>query len=255
MLRFAAVSDIHGNLPAIESAAADITARGIATVVNLGDNVSGPLWPKETAKFLMSTGWIHIAGNHDRTVLDADLSTLGASDQYARKHIDQSQLQWLRSLVRVAEWKEGLLLCHGTPTDDMSYLADTVEHERLRRATPGELTDRLRGMRARIILCGHSHSPRVVHSANSTVIINPGSVGLQAYRDDGALPHVVECGSPHARYAVVTIDNEACSVDHIALPYDHRSAARQARKNGRPEWAVALETGFMASEKNEAERA
>jgi hypothetical protein len=56
---------------------------------------------------------------------------------------------------------------------------------------------------------------------------------------------VVECGSPHARYAIVTIDGDACSVDHVALPYDHCAAAKQARKNGRPEWATALETGFV----------
>jgi len=53
MTSIALIADIHGNLPAIEAVAADIAARGISRVVNLGDHVSGPLWPRETIDFLM----------------------------------------------------------------------------------------------------------------------------------------------------------------------------------------------------------
>lgn len=245
MTRFAAVSDIHGNIRALEQVIADIARRGITTVVNLGDHASGPLWPRETVDLLMTLSWVHIGGNHDRTLTHDDPETMGPSDAYARAHLEHHHRAWLRDLPLTREWSHGILLCHGTPADDMAYLADTVEHGRLRRATPGELTARVNDMQATVILCGHSHTPRVVHAANGMVIVNPGSVGLQAYRDDGAQPHVVECGSPHARYAIVTIDGNACSVDHVALPYDHHAAAKQARKNGRPEWATALESGFM----------
>lgn len=49
-MRIAFVSDTHGNLTALEAVAADITRRGADRVVNLGDNLSGPLLPRETAQ-------------------------------------------------------------------------------------------------------------------------------------------------------------------------------------------------------------
>ena len=52
-MRIALVSDIHGNLAALEAVAADICRRGADQVVNLGDNLSGPLLPCETAQWLI----------------------------------------------------------------------------------------------------------------------------------------------------------------------------------------------------------
>ena len=53
-MRIAAVSDIHGNLFALDAVLADIERRGVDLIVNLGDIVSGPLLPRETAERLMS---------------------------------------------------------------------------------------------------------------------------------------------------------------------------------------------------------
>ena len=49
-LRIAIVSDIHGNLPALEAVWAEIERAAPALVVNLGDIASGPLWPRETVQ-------------------------------------------------------------------------------------------------------------------------------------------------------------------------------------------------------------
>jgi len=51
-MRLAIVSDIHGNLPALEAVVANINAARPDLVINLGDCVSGPLWPKETLQLL-----------------------------------------------------------------------------------------------------------------------------------------------------------------------------------------------------------
>lgn len=65
-MRIAVVSDIHGNLDALEAVMADLRGRAIDRVVNLGDSLAGPLLPKETAQFFMARqDWIHLAGNHD----------------------------------------------------------------------------------------------------------------------------------------------------------------------------------------------
>ncbi|MDB5892952.1 MAG: metallophosphoesterase, partial [Rhodoferax sp.] len=79
-MRIAVVSDIHGNLPALQAVAADIARRGVDQVVNLGDSLSGPLMPLATARDLMARDWVHLAGNHERQLLNARVGTLGASD-------------------------------------------------------------------------------------------------------------------------------------------------------------------------------
>jgi predicted phosphodiesterase len=48
------LSDIHGNLPALQQVVADLQRRGVERVFNLGDGISGPLWPKDTTQFLMA---------------------------------------------------------------------------------------------------------------------------------------------------------------------------------------------------------
>jgi predicted phosphodiesterase len=53
-MKFAAVSDIHGNLPALEAVLADIANQSVDFIVNLGDIISGPLWGAATADRLMA---------------------------------------------------------------------------------------------------------------------------------------------------------------------------------------------------------
>ena len=55
-MRIALLSDIHGNLAALEAVVADIDRRGADRIVNLGDSLSGPLLPRETAQYLMAAG-------------------------------------------------------------------------------------------------------------------------------------------------------------------------------------------------------
>ena len=76
------------------------------------------------------------------------------------------------------------------------------------------------------------------------LVVNPGSVGLQAYDDDHPHPHVVENGTPHARYAVVEKTAQGWRVDLRAVPYDHMAASKAAFGRGRPDWAYALATGW-----------
>jgi diadenosine tetraphosphatase ApaH/serine/threonine PP2A family protein phosphatase len=85
--------------------------------------------------------------------------------------------------------------------------------------------------------------PRVVHTADGRLVVNPGSVGLQAFEYDIPRPHYVEVGSPHARYAIVDTGPEP-RVELLNVPYDWDAAADDAARAGRPDWAHALATGF-----------
>ena len=82
MSRIAVVSDIHGNLPALDAVIADALTQGCDRFINLGDSLSGPLWPAETADRLIALDWPTIAGNHERQLL-GKRERMGTSDAFA----------------------------------------------------------------------------------------------------------------------------------------------------------------------------
>lgn len=245
MERFAVISDIHGNLPALEAVTADISSRNIEHVINLGDHFSGPLWPAETAEFLIPRNWITIAGNHDRQLASDQIARLGPSDQYAWERLLPEHLDWLKELPATLDLDDRLRLLHGAPTGDKTYLLETIDHGRTRLATVEEICLRLGSAHLPVLLCGHTHVPRVIQIPNGPLIINPGSVGLPAYQDDYLEQHITETGSPHARYVIAQHEANHWLIEIILIEYDWNSAARQAQKNHRKDWEIGLRTGFM----------
>jgi len=242
-MKIAALSDIHGNIAALDAVLTDVAARQADQIVNLGDICSGPLFPRETADRLMALALPTIRGNHERQLLDADRDAMGASDRHAVDHLRPDQIAWIAALPGALRLSEEVALVHGTPASDLAYFLETVTPDGLRPATTAEVQERAGPLNARLILCGHTHVPRVVSLDDGRLIVNPGSVGLPAYADDHPWPHKVECGSPHARYALVSDESGQWQAELIAIPYDWESAARTAQANGRPEWARALRTG------------
>lgn len=253
-MRFAAISDIHGNLPALEAVLADIAREGVDATVNLGDIVSGPLWPAETADRLMALNLPTLAGNHERQVLTHSPDKMGASDRHAHEQLAPRHRAWLASLPAMLQWRDDVLLCHGTPTSDLTYWLETVTEDYepgrspgVRAASPTEVLQRLgdamHGVVQGLILCGHTHVPRCERVADGRLIVNPGSVGLQAYDDVHPHPHIIETGSPQARYALLTQAPTGWQVELRSVDYDFEAAAQQAERNGRPDWADALRTG------------
>lgn len=251
-MRIAIVSDIHGNLPALEAVVSHIQRRGVDVTVNLGDSASGPLLPRETVRFLMAQDWIQLAGNHERQVLALDPQSPDSvvrqpADAYARAQLGIRELAWMASLKSCQRLNEHVLLCHGTPRSDLEYFLESVEpgspHPRC--ATADEVAQRLGEVQAELVVCGHTHVPRSVRAPNGTLVVNPGSVGLQAYDDEHPSFHMVQNGSPDARYAIVERINGTWTAGLISVPYDFRPMAELAQRNGRPDWAHALRTGYM----------
>ena len=249
MQKIAIVSDIHGNISALEKVAADFKTRQVDCVFNLGDHISGPLYPKETLDFLRKQDWVQLLGNHDRQLISQNPEQHGLSDRYAFSFLNDADLDWLRTLPASIMVEKQFFLFHGTPSSDTTYLLETVEHGRARLATQAEIAQRVDGAMAQIMLCGHTHIPRVVEIAPNILVVNPGSVGLPAYDDVTPEQHVMETGSPHARYAILAYKNGNWQAELITVGYDHQHAAQQARKNGRPDWEYALLTGFMPDQR------
>lgn len=244
-MRLAVLSDIHGNLPALEAIVAHIRLHGVDQIVCLGDNLSGPLLPLETAHYLMASGWLVLSGNHERQLLALRLGEGCASDAYARSQLGETELAWLRSLAPQAELPCDVFLCHGTPGSDCEHFLESVCGGSLRLASADKIRARLGHVGAAVVACGHSHVARSVRLPGGQLLVNPGSVGLQAYIDDEPQPCTVENGTPDAFYAIVERQDGVWSCAHHAVPYDARAMAELARVRGRPEWERALLSGYV----------
>lgn len=244
-MRIALLSDIHGNLAALEAVVKDLRHRSVDQIVNLGDLVSGPLLPLETAKYLRAEGWLTIAGNHERQLLTLGPGERGLSDEYAYSQLTAEELDWFRTFPAAVQLTSEVFLCHGTPGNDNEYFLESVAGNSAQLASLPEIDARLGDQASTVVACGHTHVPRSVRNGRGQLLVNPGSVGLPAFFHDDPRPHSVQTGSPDARYAILERGPSGWTVHHFTVPYDHRSMAALARERDRPDWERALLTGYV----------
>ncbi|AYO77776.1 metallophosphoesterase [Sphingobium yanoikuyae] len=244
-VKIAVLSDIHGNIDALDAVLADLAARNVDLCVNLGDILSGPLFPCETADRLMAMDLPTIRGNHERQLLTLAPDRMGASDRATHDLLAPRHRDWIAGLPETLWLTDEMLMVHGTPGSDIDYWLETVEPTGLRAATEVEVEARAGDVVAPLILCGHTHVPRIHRRADGGLVVNPGSVGLPGYEDDRPWPHKVETGSPEARYALVEQTADGWHAEIMLVAYDAERAAATADARGRPDWARALRTGRM----------
>jgi diadenosine tetraphosphatase ApaH/serine/threonine PP2A family protein phosphatase len=101
------------------------------------------------------------------------------------------------------------------------------------------------GISQSLILCGDTHTARAVRLRDGRLVVNPGSVGSPGYSYGVPYPHVIEAGTPDARYAILELRPPGWSVTFRHVPYDHGAMAELARANGDAEFASALGTGWI----------
>jgi putative phosphoesterase len=249
-MRIAVIADIHGNILALDTVLRDLERRGGADlVIDLGDCIAGPLWPRETFERLQALGFPTVRGNHDRRVAADNPAGMQPSDRFAHDRLTPEQRETLLNLPVTLEIAPSILAFHARPDHDEKYLTDVIADGRLSRAPLAAIENRLQALASghRLLLCGHSHRPELLRLPDGRAIFNPGSVGCPAYRDDAKPAHVSEQGTTHARYGIVEMDEDGLPdrFQMVALAYDNEAAARRAEESGRSEWAYALRTGFM----------
>lgn len=241
-VRIGVLADVHGNLAALEAVMSKLQDAAPDVIVNLGDLVSGPFDPAGSAEAQMLSGHVTIAGNHERQLLDGGI---GAFDVLARPLLSEQHWAWIRSLPASVTLDEGsVFACHGSPAGgDLEYLLEDVSSGRASLDADVAILPRLMGIGdARLVLCGHTHTPRMV-TVGDVLVVNPGSVGMPCYRDGGIVPHIMEAGSPLARYAIVERRASGWSAELHGVPYDYEIAARQAEAFRFPNFAFSARTG------------
>jgi predicted phosphodiesterase len=247
--QIAVLSDIHGNLPALEAVLADMEKRRIKNALNLGDALYGPIEPVRTATLLMKSGILSVRGNEDRIlIIPPDDASHSPSLEFTKKGLSTDHILWLMSLPITAVGFKDCFMFHGTPEQDDKYFMTKVTPKGVIQYSADELSGVLANIKQPVVLCGHDHTPCIYHHPSGKLIVNPGSVGLQAYHDDFPYPHDIETGSPHSRYAVLENNDGVWQAEIIKVEYDWNRAGELASAHGRPDWVVWLKTGKAGHE-------
>lgn len=237
------ISDIHGNSWALREVLDDIKNKGIETIINLGDSLYGPLDPKGTFELLVENNVISISGNEDREIIE-NIESISNNEtiEYVKSQIDKKVIDWLKSLPFDFVFENEIYCCHASPESDTTYLLESIHTDYISIKNNKEIDATLKNISQEIVVCGHSHVPRIVETFNKT-IINAGSVGCPAYDDDLPIPHKMENFNPRARYSILTKIENTIRIEQVAINYDFETAALKAEENNRNDWAKWIRTG------------
>jgi predicted phosphodiesterase len=244
--RLAILADIHANIWALEAVLKHAKSLGIEQFVNLGDSLYGPLKPHATYERLMQENvLISIQGNQDRLIFEASERDLAfiPTLSYVIRDLGEEPIHWLSTLPRTAVLGDDIFLCHGTPGSDTLYLLEDVMDGLPEVRSEAAIRELLQGVRQPVVLCAHTHIPRVVELASGQLVVNPGSIGVPAYDDVDPVRYRMQTFSPHACYSILEKDGRGWNVSLERVAYDHQAAAEYARMRGRDDWAQGIATG------------
>ncbi len=225
-MKIALISDVHGNLPALEAVLEHSCERECDQLWDLGDNVGYGAFPEEVVSLLKEKADRAIIGNYDLKVLkfrkkqDAWKGKKNPlklfSFKWTYEQLTKSSRRYLKKLPEEIEFDlEGIRiqLSHAGPGGLKEPLNPGVPEERFAAVGDSDID---------VYLFGHTHVSFAYRAAD-TWFINPGSVGRP---DDG---------DPRASCAILTIKDGALEVEHYRVKYDVERAVRQAQACGLPE--------------------
>jgi len=244
-MKFAVLSDIHSNIFALEAVITDAKKHSVDLMVNLGDILYGPIAPRATYDLLMQHEIVTICGNQDRQIFEAKAEEIASNPtmKFIIDDLGEDPITWMKSLPFDIQLTDDVYLCHGTPDNDLIYLLENVELGYARLRTDNEIIKLLNGQKSKFICCGHTHTSRTVSLTTGQIILNPGSVGLQAYTDDEPVVHSMENFNSLASYSVVEQTADSWNIKHIKVPYNVELAVAECEKRDRMDWVHFLTTG------------
>jgi len=236
-MRYALISDIHANLPALEAVLADVDAAGVDAIYHLGDLVGYAPWPDEVVARIAERGIPGVAGNYDSTVAtdykhcgcryeDAQQEALShLSYEWTRQHVSPATKRALGALpFRIDLRPLGghaagptVTLIHGNQTLNTVYVTEDRSDEFLSRMA--------RGVGARsgdVVAFGHTHKPwrRVVDGVH---FVNTGSVGRP------------KDGDWRAGWVLLSVDDAGVAAEFRRTEYDVDRAANAITESTLPD--------------------
>jgi putative phosphoesterase len=257
-MKIALFSDIHANLPALESFFKDLDTRKPDAIYCLGDLVGYNIWPNEVINEVRKRGIPTIAGNYDFGIgrhsddcgcaykTDDEKANGAVSISFTNEIVRPDERAYLRSLpaqlkveFQLNNDKMNLLLVHGSPRKINEYLFEDREEKSMLRIMHDSGAD---------ILCfGHTHKPyhRILHDVTDGEnhfrhAINIGSVGKP------------KDGDPRSGYVLLHInehstitDKDSIQVEFIRCDYDIEKAAKAVEESRLPDaYAESLRKGL-----------
>lgn len=220
MQKIAIISDIHGNLPALEAVLAEIAAEGIDRVVCLGDVATLGPQPREVIARLRTLGCPVVMGNTEANLLalqrdeGAPVTPLSNDEfnHWSAAQLTDDDFAYLRTFAPTVSLPldDGTtLLCyHGSPR---SY------NELITAETPdAALHEMLAGTLAQLYAGGHTHQ-QLLRRHSDVLVLNPGTVG---FVKDAISPAAPVRNPSWAEFAVVTSDGGRLDVSLRRVPFD-----------------------------------
>lgn len=246
-MRYALISDIHANLPALRAVLDDIASRPeIDRTYHLGDLVGYAPWPNETVALLKECRIEGIAGNYDSTTA-TDYKHCGCKYEDPRQaELAHVSYEWTRQRC-TAETKRflaglpfrldlrpngghqpgpALILIHGTPTLNTLYWTEDRPD-----AFCLNMAERAGAKAGDLICFGHTHTPWQ-REIEGILFVNTGSVGRP------------KDGDPRAGYVLLDVSGEKRTIEFVRVAYDIEEAMAGIIRSGLPdEFADYLRTG------------
>jgi putative phosphoesterase len=224
----AVITDIHGNLPALQAALARIEELEIERIYCGGDLVGYGPEPNEVCALIEERGIPTIYGNYDHAIA-RDEHDCGCAyiDQHDRE-LGQESVEW--TLVNTSQRSKdfmrelpfdlhfeagatGVHLVHGSPRKVNEYLFEDK---------PASLYERLAGAETdRVLVFGHTHKPWV-HEYGGVLFVNCGSIGKP------------KDGDPRGAFAVLRPARDTVDVTIERVSYDADGVAAKVRRVGLP---------------------
>lgn len=239
-MRIGVVTDIHGNLPALEAILAAFSEERVEQIINLGDTVGLGPDPRDVLEVLMeqSTPMVTLFGNHDHSVLGREIKQPELirpiellHHEYIKERLDRAHLEWIARFR--ADYRDEInghkILATHYPTDEAGLLLPVVfqpDRKTLERFFPIEAHD--------VILYGHHHDPHT--DSTDALIVNPGSAGCPHERRGVA------------RAGVLDISGQRPVFSPILAEYDVEPVIERLKKSRDPSKALTLRIFFGVEE-------